>query len=95
MRDCGELEGPSGGQVDLSNGTEVGSVALYSCSMGLALVGPPRTVQCLENGSWSAPPPFCEGKVPLGNSSWLGEWFKIWSLLLEVCNAYFPFKMLG
>ena len=58
--DCGDLDPPANGEVDLS-GTVFGSQAIYSCDRLFRLVGP-ETRTCLENGEWSISAPICECK---------------------------------
>ena len=61
VRDCGILEDPVNGLVDLSNGTTFNSVAVYSC-MSIFILNGTSTRVCLADGSWSEEPPTCEGK---------------------------------
>ena len=58
--DCGTLEDPDNGQVDLSN-TTFESTANYTCDLGYSLTGS-STRTCKANGEWSADPPSCECK---------------------------------
>ena len=57
--DCGVLDKPSNGNVSLSDGTIMGSVANYSCSAGYAIEGG-ATRTCQASGSWSGTAPTCE-----------------------------------
>ena len=59
MVDCGLLEAPDNGTVDLSAGTTFGSVAVYSCNDIFELVGS-STRTCLGTGLWSDEPPICD-----------------------------------
>lgn len=59
--DCGSLEDPENGSVDLSNGTTEGSNAIYSCFSGYRLKGV-ATRTCSRNG-WSDIEPTCERKL--------------------------------
>ena len=63
--DCGSLEYPDNGQVELSN-TTFELTANYTCDLGYSLNGNSiRT--CEANGNWSGDPPSCECK-------WLNCW---------------------
>lgn len=57
--DCENLTNPFNGVVSL-NGTLVGSLAMYSCSMGYNLVGI-NTRSCQSDGQWSGSAPTCQG----------------------------------
>ena len=61
--DCGDLEPPDNGDVDLS-GTGLGSLANYSCDPLHSLVGS-ETRTCMENGEWMPGAPVCERKLKL------------------------------
>ena len=56
--DCGDLEDPKYGQVDVST-TIFGSIARYSCDKGFRLIGK-KVRQCLINGEWSNEAPVCQ-----------------------------------
>ena len=56
--DCGSLESPDNGTVDLSEGTTFGSTAVYSCDEIFVLDGNSTRV-CLSSGVWSNEPPTC------------------------------------
>ena len=58
--DCGTLPEPASGSVDLSDGSLVGAVAIYTCDPSFRLIGVDSRV-CQENGSWSGEAPTCEG----------------------------------
>ena len=58
--DCGTLSEPVNGGIDLSGGTLVGAVAIYTCDPSFRLIGVESRV-CQENGSWSGETPICEG----------------------------------
>ena len=58
MVDCGSLEAPGNGTIDLSEGTTFGSTAFYSCDENFELVGNSTRV-CLSSGVWSNAPPVC------------------------------------
>ena len=58
--DCGDLDDPDNGRVDLS-GTTFGSKAVYSCDRGYFLVGDSKRV-CQANGEWSGDAPVCKRK---------------------------------
>lgn len=58
--DCGFLDPPANGDVDLLD-TTLGSVANYSCDRLFRLNGP-ETQICMENGEWSLNAPVCERK---------------------------------
>lgn len=56
--DCGALENPANGSVDLSEGTRPGARANYSCALGFELVGLP-TRTCGGDGKWTGTAPAC------------------------------------
>ena len=56
--DCGDLEDPKYGQVDVST-TIFGSIARYSCDKGFRLIGK-KVRQCLIDGEWSNEAPVCQ-----------------------------------
>ena len=58
--DCGTLPEPANGAVDLSDGSFVGAVAIYTCDPSFRLIGEDSRV-CQENESWSGEAPTCEG----------------------------------
>ncbi|CAI8036467.1 Sushi, von Willebrand factor type A, EGF and pentraxin domain-containing protein 1 [Geodia barretti] len=55
--DCGQLEKPANGDLDLST-TTFNSTATYSCNDGYSLVGD-TTITCLASASWSGGEPTC------------------------------------
>ena len=57
--DCGSLDDPDNGQVELSN-TTLGSTANFTCSWGYSLSNGNSTYTCEANGEWSGDPPICE-----------------------------------
>ena len=57
---CAELADPANGNVELSAGTDIGSVATYTCNDGYILGGS-STRTCEEGGLWSGEAPTCEG----------------------------------
>ena len=57
--DCGSLDDPDNGQVELSN-TTFGSTANFTCSQGYSLSNRNTTRTCETNGEWSGEPPVCE-----------------------------------
>ena len=59
--DCGPLEAPRNGEVDLT-GTIAGSTAAYTCNEGFILEGV-RFRECVESGKWSGEEPDCTGKI--------------------------------
>ena len=59
--DCGPLSDPANGDVDLSDGTEFGDTAIYSCDAGYILSGT-STRNCLDTGLWSGAEPTCDRK---------------------------------
>lgn len=61
--DCGVLEDPENGSVDLSDGTTEGSTATYTCFAGYQLKGV-ATRTCIRSG-WSDKEPTCERKKTL------------------------------
>ena len=58
--DCGALPEPDNGAVDLSDGSLLDAVAIYTCDPAFRLIGVDSRV-CQENGSWSGEAPICEG----------------------------------
>jgi CUB/sushi domain-containing protein len=58
--DCGSLEPPANGGVELSN-TILGSQANYSCNPLFTLVGSETRI-CMENREWTPDAPTCERK---------------------------------
>ena len=61
MLDCGNLSDPTNGTVDLSNGTEPGAIAVYSCQGSYVLDGESNR-RCMENGEWAGVEPSCNSK---------------------------------
>ena len=59
MTDCGSLDDPDNGQVELSS-TVFGSTANYSCNLGYSLSNGNNTRTCEADGEWSGDPPSCE-----------------------------------
>jgi len=57
--DCVVLSDILNGSVDLSDGTTYMSTALYSCDIGLYIVGNSART-CTENGLWTPYEPFCQ-----------------------------------
>ena len=57
--DCGSLDDPENGQVELSN-TTVGSTANFTCNQDYILSNGSSTRICQTNGEWSGDSPFCE-----------------------------------
>ena len=62
--DCGGLDSPENGTVDLSEGTTFGSTAFYSCDEIFELDGNSTRV-CLSSGVWSDEPPNCYSEYHL------------------------------
>ena len=58
--DCGVLLTPANGAVDLSDGSLVGAVAIYTCDPSFRLIGVESRI-CQKNGSWSGEAPVCQG----------------------------------
>ena len=56
---CNALTNPMNGDIMFSNGTFVGSVATYSCTMGFESVGS-ETRTCQSGSGWSGMDPSCE-----------------------------------
>jgi len=57
--DCVVLSDILNGSVYLSDGTTYMSTALYSCDIGLYIVGNSART-CTENGLWTPTEPFCQ-----------------------------------
>ena len=58
---CGDPGTPTDGSTDVTS-TTVGSVVTHSCNSGFVLVGA-KERECLPNGTWSEPLPFCTGNL--------------------------------
>ncbi len=58
--DCGKLDDPDYGEVDVSS-TTYRSMATYTCRHGYYLVGE-KTRLCLYNAKWGAYAPVCKRK---------------------------------
>ena len=56
---CPDLPDPVDGSVELRSGTEVGSIAVYSCNEGFVLFGGFSIRQCGSDGMWSGKAPVC------------------------------------
>lgn len=56
--DCGTLESPLNGTVDLSQGTVYDSVVRYTCDVGYILDGDNKR-KCLNTESWGNLAPTC------------------------------------
>ena len=59
VTDCGTLDDPDNGQVELSN-TTFRSTANVTCSQGYSLSTGNTTRTCEANGQWSGDSPVCE-----------------------------------
>ena len=55
---CTSPDSPNNGSVTTMDGTSFGSTVAFSCEDGFDLVGE-WTSECLNDGSWSSPPPQC------------------------------------
>lgn len=61
-RDCGDPGELENGQVTLSSGTTLGSVATYSCTTGYNAIG--ETVrECGTDGLWTNSVPICMSEL--------------------------------
>ena len=58
--DCGPLNNPNNGQVNVSPETTIGSIATYTCDIGYTLSGS-QSRTCGVDGNWTSSEPFCEG----------------------------------
>ena len=58
--DCGTLQNPANGNVDIAGGTEFQNAAIYTCNLGYKLNGA-ESRTCQFNGSWSNTEPSCLG----------------------------------
>ena len=56
---CDDLSNPANGSVN-TVGTFVNDSATFFCDNGYDLIGD-GTITCQSSGSWSGPPPVCEG----------------------------------
>uniref|UniRef100_A0A8C7BWK2 Sushi domain-containing protein n=1 Tax=Neovison vison TaxID=452646 RepID=A0A8C7BWK2_NEOVI len=64
---CPELFAPEWGSLACSDTHKelgVGSTCHFSCNKGLKLEGS-SNVECTASGEWTAPPPTCEGSIPV------------------------------
>ena len=59
--DCGTLDDPENGNVDLSDGTTEGSDATYTCFPGYELKG--TDIRTCSRSGWSDQKPTCERKL--------------------------------
>ncbi len=67
VKDCGPLDVPSHGQVNLGTGTTTfNSLAYYSCD-SCSIIDGVSTRVCGSDGQWSPPAPTCEGTERLYN----------------------------
>ena len=62
MVDCGTLEDPEDGFVDISEGVVLGNTARYTCLEGFRLVGNASRM-CTMSGRWSGSEPNCEREL--------------------------------
>ena len=62
---CGSLSDPDNGQVRMTNGTQLGSEAIYSCSYGYRLAGDATRI-CEIDEDWSGSPPDCTLDAVIG-----------------------------
>ena len=69
MIDCGDLENPPNGVVQVSN-TTFGAAATYDCNVGFILEGVDVRF-CIETGEWSDEEPVCARKYDIFRSCWL------------------------
>ena len=60
-KDCGHPGEIDNGQVDVSGGTAIGSIAKYQCNECFELKGNNNRT-CQEDGTWSGTAPTCLGK---------------------------------
>ena len=59
---CGQLDAPSNGGVNTSDGTSFGDVASYSCVVGYTLNGPAERA-CQADRLWNGTEPTCESEI--------------------------------
>ena len=57
-KDCGDSGLPDNGQVTLSSGTTLGSVATFSCNIGYDIIGETMR-ECGTDGVWTNSVPTC------------------------------------
>ena len=62
--DCGPLSNPANGQVDITSGTSINSVATYSCYTGYNVTGESTRI-CTADGQWTPAAPTCVCKLCL------------------------------
>ncbi len=56
--DCGDLDAPDDGTVNMPNGTQFQDTATYSCSDGFELFEETLRI-CQDSGEWSGVEPVC------------------------------------
>ena len=66
---CPYLDQPTKGTLKYSYGVVVNSVASFKCNIGYKLVGNEKVV-CLEDGTWSANIPLCQGYIIVVSLFW-------------------------
>ena len=66
---CPYLDQPTNGTLKYSYGVVVNSVASFKCNKGFKRVGNDKVV-CLEDGTWSANIPLCQGYIILVSLFW-------------------------
>ena len=65
MVDCDSLNNPFNGQVNMSSGNTVGSIAIYTCNNGYNLKGSSSRT-CGSGGTWTNVVPECNSKFWFG-----------------------------
>ena len=63
---CKSLSNPDNGEVKMTNGTQLGSEAIYSCSPGYRLAGDATRI-CGVDENWSGSPPDCTLDAVIGS----------------------------
>ena len=62
FKDCGHPGNITNGDLDISNGTQVGDVVMYTCDSGYKLSGREYRI-CQNVGNWSGTEPTCQSKT--------------------------------
>lgn len=65
--DCGNLGDPFMGEVNMEEGSSLGSRASYSCYEGYVISGAMSRV-CQDNGRWSREEPICARELYIPRS---------------------------
>ena len=75
----------------MTNGTQLGSEAIYSCSSGYRLAGDASRI-CETNEDWSGSPPYCTLDVIIGSVAAIVLFLFLAVVSLIVCCAVYHRK---